>query len=306
MTAQSERHIWILGLMHSGTTIVWRAWRKDRRFLCFDEPLSGLDVVPQQNSRESYGEFINLFRESPLRFWENYAPLHPIEELDAEFTPRQRKWLRLLLSRSRLTVIDETHLHLRLRSLRELSPDAHVIHLYRRASAFVSSHLLPSVPRPTSVSRRTARYLRNRYNRFHFWRRDRIPTELNRHQVIGSHPCSKFGLLLAASGYDSERIMAAPALVRLLAYWHYHFHYIEREGPTVFGRRFRTLSYEAFANGPVERMRELYEWIGLDPPKDNHYRDVHPPKPPFRAGDRRWREAAKIAGFGDEEIELLL
>lgn len=306
MTAESERHIWILGLMHSGTTIVWRAWRKDRRFLCFDEPLSGLDVVPGQNSRRSYGEFISLFREDPLRFWKKYAPLHPMEELDAEFTARQREWLSLLLSRSRLTVIDETHLHLHLHSLRDLSPDAHVIHLYRRASAFVTSHLLPSVPRTASVLRRTAKYLRNRYNRFLFWGRDQIPTELNRHQVIGSNPRSKFGLLLAASGYDSERIMAAPAVVRLLAYWHFHFHYIEREAPMVFGSRFRTLSYEAFARDPVGQMRELYDWIGMDSVNGIDYREVHPPKPAFREKDRRWVEAARIAGFSDEEIERLL
>ena len=32
--------IWILGLVHSGATIVWNAWRRDARFLYFDEPLT--------------------------------------------------------------------------------------------------------------------------------------------------------------------------------------------------------------------------------------------------------------------------
>ncbi len=67
--------LWILGLMHSGTTIVWRAWQKDQRFLCFDEPFSGLDVLPRQNSRCSYGEFIRIFKCDPKRFWEVYAPM---------------------------------------------------------------------------------------------------------------------------------------------------------------------------------------------------------------------------------------
>ena len=203
-------------------------------------------------------------------------------------------------------VIDETHLHFHLSALAKVTPDAYVIHLHRRASAFVTSHLRPSWSPGPTWPRRAVRLLRHEHNKAVFWTRQDFLPGMRRGDVIGHHSSSKFGLMLSQAGYDAERIMAAPVLVRLLAYWHYHYHYLEREGPLLYGERYRSLRYEHFATQPAEMMAQLYNWIGLSPPKDLDYTEVHPPKPPFRAGDRRWREAASIAGFSDEEIETLL
>ncbi|HYW76110.1 MAG TPA: sulfotransferase [Gammaproteobacteria bacterium] len=309
MTHEPEKaRIWILGLLHSGTTIFWRAWRKDNRFLCLDEPLTG-DVgrwFPTGNPKGTHREYAELFREAPKHFWNLYAPMEPYQELDGVLTAQQRRYLRMLTEQAENLVIDETHAHLHLPEIQQLTPSANVIHLYRRASGFATSHLLPSidrqVPWPLVLRQRLGRAYRKR----RFWERMDLPAGMGRDKVIGHNPHSKFGLMLSEAGYDAERIMRAPALARLLAYWRYHYHHVEREGARLFGERFVSLPYEAFATDASSTMQRLYEWIGMAPPPDTTYPDVHPPKPPYRPRDRRWREAARIAGFTDEEIEALL
>lgn len=306
MSDVDTRRVMILGLIHSGTTAFWRAWREDGRFLCFDEPMSGLGVLPRQNSRRSYAEFIYVLKEDPRRFWDMYAPLHPIEELDREFTPRQRRYLEFICSRAPWVVADETHLHTHVRDLRRVFPRAFVIHLYRRASCFVTSHLRPGWSREAGGVRRLVRRLRDAHNKHVFWDRLDFVPGMRRDEVIGSHPDSKFGLLLQDAGYDAERIMSSPSAVRLLAYWHYHYHFLEREGGIAFGPRFRSLRYEDYAVNPCEVMAAMYDWVGVPRAAAGGYGFVYPPKEPFRGRSRRWTEAAKVAGFSDAEIADLL
>lgn len=300
--------LWILGLHHSGTTIFWRAWRKDERFLCFDEPLTG-DIgfwFPENNPKRTHDEYIDTFIDSPKNFWGIYAPKEAYQELDPALSSRQEFWLSTLLKQSRNVVVDETHLHFHLSTINRLTPEGYVVHLYRRASSFVTSHLLPSSPRQVSRARATRHRLGDLHRRWRFWQNHRIPPGMERDKVVGQHPSSKFGLLLYDAGYDAELIMRSSAIVRLLAYWHLTYHKMEREGRALFGPRFRTLTYESFATDPGATMADLYDWMGLSFPIHISYADVHPPKPPFRVADRRWRRAAKMAGFCDDEIEVLL
>ncbi len=306
-SATERRVIWMLGLHHSGTTIFWKAFRKDSRFLCFDEPLTGNigSWFPRNNAKRTFDEYIRIFGENPYEFWNLYAPIEPLQELDLSFSSEQVQYLTFLIDRGANIAIDETHLHLHLPALREISPDSHVIHLYRRASAFATSHMRPSWSKDT-LPRTAVRWLRHQYNKLVFWTRKDILPDMRRGDVIGTHPSSKFGLMLKEAGYDAERIMVSTALVRLLAYWHYHFHHINREGVRLFGDRFRSLRYEDFATLPKETMGALYKWLGIALPEGASYSDVHAPRPPFRAKDRRWREAARIAGFSEDELNDLL
>lgn len=300
--------IWILGLSHSGTTIFWKAFRKDSRFLCFDEPLSESIGVNfrKNNANQSLDEYNSVLQGDPRNFWGLYQPIYPYQELDSAFTEEQERYISVLFEQSRNTVVDETHLHLHLPAILGVTPEAYVIHLYRRASAFVTSHLRPSLAHNIKWILRIKNRLGNEYRKSIFWSRYNIPSGMTRNVLIGQHQYSKFGLMLADQGYDAERIMASSAVVRLLAYWHYHYHYLEREGPRLFGDRFCSVSYEKFANEPLSTMRRLYGWIDMPPPDNMSYADVHRPKPPYRPRDLRWREAARIAGFTAEEIETLL
>lgn len=300
--------VWILGLNHAGTTIVWRAFREDSQFLCFDEPLTASVGFhfPDNNEKKTFDEYIQYFGSSPKDFWRIYEPMYPLQELNAELNQRQREYLTVLVQQAPKVVIDETHLHRHLHSISDMTPDGNFIHLYRRASAFVTSHLRPSLSASNNWLRRLVRTIRSEYNRSVFWERRSFLPGMARGEVIGHHPNSKFGELLSAEGYDVERIMASPILVRLLAYWHYQYHWVEHYGPRVCGTRFTSLRYEDFATRPQKTMTRLYEWMGLPPPAMQQYPNVHPPKPPFRPNDKRWLEAARIAGFSEDEIETLL
>lgn len=203
-------------------------------------------------------------------------------------------------------VIDETHLHFHLPTVKKLTPDSYVIHLYRRAKGFITSHLLPSGPQQNSLVLNVKGHLGNIYRRRRFWEAMEIPHGMERDKVIGHHPESKFGLRLAEAGYDVDRIMRGPAIVRLLAYWHYSYHHMEREGKALFGEKFRTMTYESFAKNPGVAMRQLYDWIHISAPKGATYDNVYAPKQPFQAKDPRWQEAARVAGFREEELERLL
>lgn len=156
------------------------------------------------------------------------------------------------------------------------------------------------------MHRRLVRWLRYELDKKVFWSRNDFPPGMCRDAVMGSHPQSRFGLMLADARYDSERIMNSTSLVRLLAYWHYHYHHLEREGPRLFGEHFRSLRYEDFASRPDSTMGSIYDWLDMSLPAGVEYSGVYTPKPPFRARDRRWVEAAKLAGFSGKEIETLL
>lgn len=304
----SGRTIWILGLLHSGTTIFWRSFQKDVRLTCFDEPFSG-DLgthFPLNNGKGTLDEILVHFSANPTEFWNLYEPVELWQELDAEFSAKQERYLKRLLNCGENVVIDETHLHLHLTALAKITPDCYVIHLYRRASGFVTSHLLPSIEQTSRTRVWIRQRLGRQYRKVRFGSRYDIPRGMRRDQVIGSHPMSKFGLLLSNAGYDAERIMRSAALVRLLAYWYYHYHFIERAGPEIFGNRFVSVSYERFASAPKETMSTLYDRIGMTPSASVSYAEVHSPKTPYRACDPRWRRAARDAGFTKDEIESLL
>ena len=277
------------------------------RFLCYDEPFSGLDILPNQNSRSSYGEFIEILKFEPAKFWSMYSPIEPLNELDSQFTHEQKLYLNYLINKDDNIVIDETHLHMHIHSLAELLPEAYVIHLHRRASSFAASHLNPSLSvKNVSYIRKIARYIRYFYNKKIFWtRKDFIPG-LRRNELIGNSTYSKFALMLRDAGYDVEEIMSSPTLVKLLSYWHHHFHYLSEYGPDVFGERYMQLSYEDFAHDPDVVMQKIYEWVGMEKPNEINYSNVYSPKPPYRDGDPRWKQAAKTAGFSDNEILTLL
>ncbi|MDU8913522.1 hypothetical protein [Aestuariicoccus sp. MJ-SS9] len=303
-----QKLIFLIGLPHSGSTIFWRAFRKNPDFLCFDEPLTASLGVhfPADNEKRTFGEYVRIFGNRPRDFWKIYRPILPIEEASKHCDGAKISYLKALCEYSRVTVIDETHLCMMVPEIARIHDNIYAIHLVRRASAFVTSHLLPSSKNKLAVPRAVIQKGRERYNRSVFFDRRDFLTGMARNEVIGSHPNSKFGLMLYDAGYDNERIMHSCTVIRLLAYWHYCYHATQGDGVRTFGNRFRMIQYENYAAAPEDTMAELYDWIGEAKPDKVNYNDVHPPRPPFLAQDKRWREYAKIAGFTETEIDKLL
>ncbi|MCH2133704.1 MAG: hypothetical protein MK116_08130 [Phycisphaerales bacterium] len=299
--------LWILGLGHSGTTAFWRSFRRDDRLSCFDEPFTRSlgSCFPQNNSKKTFDEYIVRYGKTPEQFWSMYRTLSPLEELDQEFTPAQEQYLRSIFDLESHVVADEIRLHRHLPALARIFPRTHVIHLWRRASGFVSSNLRPSLGPRGSMLQNWARKARDRYNQSMFWTRRDFPPGLRRDEVTGAHPDSKFGLLLKEAGFDADRIMGESAVIRLLAYWLYHYRFMTTQGPSLLGDAFRTVSYDVFATSPNDTFGELYPWLGLGQPQQD-LSFVHPPKPAFQEDTGKWQEAAQVAGFTEQEMAQLL
>lgn len=298
--------IWILGLNHSGTTVFWRAFLNDPRFRCFDEPFSPNlgQNYPKGNSKGTSHTIFETFGNDPEWFWGLYAPIWPTDELRCDLSARQQDWLSALTSQPGITVIDETNFHNKLDLLD--TGDVHVIHLHRRASGFVTSHLLPSWKKSPSLAKNLYKKARQAYERRVFWSRQDYPPGMERASVLGFSHYSQFGLLLEKAGYDAATIMSSPTVVRFLAYWHYSYNKIEREGPRIFGSRFKSVSYDEFARDPSRQMQDIYSWLGIASPTSVDYSKIHYPKLPFQANSDEWRQVAKQAGFNLDECETLI
>lgn len=247
-----------------------------------------------------------MFGDDPQSFWNVYSPFTPWDELDQYFSEAQSNYLNTLIGKHDNIVIDDTHLHLHCEDIPSIIKNAYVIHLFRRARGFVTSHLHPKWSRIGPFHRKLIRQLRYRYNELTFWSRSDFPAGVQRDDVIGSNPASKFGILLSDAGYDVKRIYESPAYVKLLAFWHFHFRHMESIGPRTFGDRFISLPYEDFAQAPRDTMDSIYRVTDTDIPKSASYDDVHFPKPGFKPLDKHWKEGALIAGFSESEIESLL
>ena len=273
-----------------GTTIFWETLRQDPRLLCFDEPFNrNLIDLPTEHRKRTRLEFIRLLSEDPERFWDTFAPIDPSEELHTALSDRQREYLRFILSRSERVVIDSTRLSFKLRALREVAPDARVIHLYRAPEAFASSHL-----RPTGQGWTDA--IRTRWKSRSFFTRVSDYSNWSVERIIGSSTLRPFGLALREAGIDPEAIYSAPAVARLLAYWRLHYDQMEIHGPSQFQEQFRSVSFEEFCRHPDRAMRDLYDWLEMDH-VDLDFSRIKPAAPPHSPHDPRWQVARSLAGI---------
>jgi hypothetical protein len=284
--------IFILGLRRSGTTIFWDTFRPDPRLRCYNEPWNPvLRELPVEIPNRSRREFIEIFRKDPAAFWRSFAPIELLEELQEDLSDRQVAYLRRLIDPYDRVCIDETRCHFRLAALRQVVPDATIVHLFRAPAAFATSHLMPT----GSGGFRTNRLI-------HLWGRAGFFTRENRYnwwgleELIGRHPESLFGLRLRESGVDPAAVYALPAVGRLLAFWRLAFETVERDGPRLFGPRFVSVPFERFCRKPRAVVEQVYAAAGLEPPELDVSR-VQPAKRAYRKHDPRWRRLFAQVGL---------
>jgi len=279
----------IQGLRRSGTTIFWETFRQDPRLVCFDEPFNpNLIELPEENSKHTRAELIELMKRDPRRFWKVFAPIDPSEEIHPRMSDRQREYLEFLLAASDRVVIDSTRLAFKLEALHEIDPSIFVIHLHRSPQAFATSHLRPNGSRWIDKFRLLirSRSFFTRSTGFSNWFIE---------QIVGTSPSRPFGHLIKESGEDPELIYRSCALVKLMKYWAIHFERVETDGTRLFGDRFRSIPFEDFCSAPETTMRGCYEWLGLPYPSLDLTR-VTPAASPYKPSDPRWKVASRIAG----------
>jgi hypothetical protein len=289
-----QRHIVILALRRSGTTALWRLFRQNAAYSCFDEPFSRLLVkLPRENVKGVRREFIELFNRDPAQFRGIYAPILRGEETAPGMTDSQAAYLRFLLCGGP-TVIDVTRCHPKIAELHREMPGAVFVHQYRRPAAFASSHLLPS-------ERADFLGVRSFWDRRVFFTRTRGFNRWGMEELLRKPHAETTRRLLGAEGVKLPPD-GSPAVALLLAHWLGCHRLAEREGPRLFGSRFVSLGFEEFCGNPKKFLNDIYRLAEAEP-FETDFSDIRNPGSPFQPEDPRWRSLAAEVGFSREEIE---
>jgi hypothetical protein len=250
-----------------------------------------LRQLPVEIPNRSRREFIEVFRNDPRAFWSSFAPIGILEELQDDFSDRQIAYLRYLIDPFDSICIDETRCHFRLDALREVVPDATVVHLFRAPAAFATSHLIPTGSGGFKANRLVQNWGRvgffTRRDRYNWWGLE---------ELIGCHRDSLFGLRLREIGLDPAAVYALPAVGRLLAFWRLAHETVERDGPRLFGARFVSVALERFCREPREVAEEVYAAAGVRAPELDLTR-VKSAKRAYRVDDSRWRRLFEQVGL---------
>ena len=289
--------LFILGLRRSGTTIFWKSFRKDSRLLCYDEPFNPTLIdIGAPDTKKTLAEFRRVYEKDPRRWCDSFAPIEYAEQLQESLGERQQSWLRYLIGDADHFAIDLTRCHFKLAALSEVVPDAIVVHLYRPASAFATSHLAPRAGGWRAIKNPLLRasFFR-RHGHYHNWGMERM---------IGNSPQSLFGQRLRDTGIDPEPIYRLPAAGRLLALWRLFYERIETDGKRIFGDRFLSVPFVEFCDDPSRSVGRIYERGGLAPP-GVEYGDVHAARGAFKPDDRRWLALGAEVGLPVESGLLL-
>lgn len=288
-------HIAIVALRRSGTTTLWRLFRQDRRYRCYDEPFSRLlGDLPAEGTKQVRTEFIELFNRDPAKFRAAYAPILRSQETTREMTPAQKSYLRFLAADMPI-VFDETRCMGKIAELRDVLSEAVLVHLHRHPAAFATSHLLPTDGHKfwglrALVNRRT--FFDRSYG-YNGWGME----ELSR----TDHVETTRALLAEVDVALPPRTKRVPAAQRLLTLWLGAYRLAEREGPRHFGARFVSLGFESLCADPAASLAAIYARACV-PPCSIDVSGVRPAAPGFAVNDPRWRALAAEAGFDAGEL----
>lgn len=286
----------ILSLRRSGSTIVWKTFRQDKKLTCYDEPFGNSHInLPRPNRKNTNHELINLVKKDPVMFWQKYCPIDFSQELSEDMLDDQKCYLKFLLNTSEHVVCDLTRFCFKLKTLKEVCPDAYIVHLYRSPQAFVSSHILPSAPEAHKLSQAVVKVKRS-INRSRFWSLRQGYDSWGYERIIGDSNESKFSTYLKDKGLFFDDFNSLPAYGKLLYLWKICYDKIEREGRDCFGDKFSSLPFEFFCRFAQEYMEKIYGLPGLEMPEFSFNR-IRKSSPGFRAYDHRWEDMSNRLGF---------
>lgn len=249
--------IFICGLYRSGTTITWKTISQDPDFVSFDEPFNeNLRDLPRLNRSGSNANYLPRFEKEPSIFREYFAPILPSEDLNRAFTHQQEKYLLNLLTPYKNLNVDFTRCTFKLANLHQLFPDALIIHLKRKPSAFASSHLIPTY-KAKGIKAALGRIYRSktvftRKSRYNFY---------NYEQIIEQHAPQEFEHLLPLlKEYQGLELKDLPAFVKLLLL-HKRNQEVVNEFAAKHGENFLEWQFEDFLEAPEKHLREVYKYF---------------------------------------------
>jgi len=276
-------NIFIVGMRRSGTTIFWKTFRQDKRFVCYDEPFNSLLYeLPAENEKGTRTEFIKLYKGDAVKFRSLFSPISVEEELQSGLTLRQQAYLKWLLQTGENVVCDFVRCNFKIQALYEVDPSAFLIHLYRSPAAVVSSHLLPS-----GGEERWQRRIANILRKKTFWTRKSWYNSWHFEDIIDRVSRAHFEKYLLEMGLNPKVVTSLPAVGKLLAFWKVNFETVERDGKRYFRDRFLSISFENFCSNSQKIMESIYKILGFPMPTFD-FTAIHPAKPAFRRDSSEW------------------
>ncbi len=288
----------ILGLRRSGTTAFWRTWRQDERFACYDEPFNPFMVrADDPNWNElPFMEKRLLWERDPKGFWDHFASINRLDELRRGMSDHQQVYLEWLFESAEHVCVDVTRCHFKIADLKQLAPDAVLIHLRRPPQNWLTSIALPSSTNMNRIKnprlrmwRKFRKSTRNLLSRRRFWE---VQSGFGFHayeEIMGTGPRSLFGYRLREVGLDPELVCRLPLVGRLLALWKLYGEEVETQGAKHFKDHFISINFNAFCRSPEEAISQVYSRLGRKMPLLD-FSAIHPPPPPFDPLAPQWRE----------------
>ncbi len=273
----------IIGLRRSGTTAFWKAFRKNTRLCCYDEPFNpNLVELPEENSKGTRKEFIELYKTLPESFRETFSPVSIVEETSPVVELDQERYLRWLLNNYQQkdgVVIDSVRLNFKLEQLYLNFPNTILVHLYRNPVAWISSHMLPS---GQGTWRKP---LVNVYRKLSFWSRCGFYNNWGYQEIIEREILHN--AYWAKAGIKASNLKKRPAIFKLASFWRWSFNEVEEQGEKLWGNRFISIQFENFCKNPIPIMSEIYQTAGLEKPKLD-YSYIRSANRGFKPNCQRW------------------
>jgi len=288
------KHLWLFGLRRSGTTAIWKMFRDQNEFTCYDEPFNPKlsKDLPKQHAKGTWDEYINLWMNDNKSFTNKLNTIEPRDEMSFNFNPHSLEYLKYLAVRP--TIIDFTRLNFKVDAVLSAFPDAVGVFLYRSPIAFTTSHLINSENR---------KLFRQRYYRtmfytgligFDSWGLETNFAAPGLDQII--EECRIVPLKPLQKLKSAEKILLLWLAVRRTSQ-----NYIEQDKN---GRVF-SACYEDIIDGKCTELEQAIEILGMDRSQltTSHLRQY---TLGFRHNDPVWSKLARNAGFNEHEISVYL
>ncbi len=271
---------------------MWRAFRKDKRLTCYDEPFQNhLINLPELNSKRTTHEFLDLLRRDTSGFWNMYAPIGENEEVVESMSDTQKRYIGFLMKSSKHVVCDLTRCCFKLRELKDVVKEAYVIHLYRSPQAFASSQMVRNRTEVGGVLGLMMK-VKKQIDKLRFWSMKTGYSGWGYESIIGNSKHSVFAAYLKEKGIFLEGLNGLPGYGKLMYFWKVCYEKVERDGKLYFGDRFLSLPFETFCSSPNSCMTKIYEKLGLNPAGVD-YKYVNKSNSGFHPKNRRWKLMAK-------------
>lgn len=271
----------ISGLRRSGTTILWRILKQDKRFDSFNEPFHPEITRHITQRHEAYADYCPELIGYQKK---NGGCIDLCDEGVSELTDSSISYLRWLTSKSKSANINFVRTVFKTEALCKEFPDALHIFIYRRPSGFVSSHLKPLYRNSGTV----IRVFRELENSRKFWSRK---TGYNAFQYEDLLEMCAAGIVtseLRLMGIDSE-LEDVPAYVKMLALWRKAYRHVIHCQQDL-GLNIMFVNLEEFIKNPNRIMNILYERLGLQEPPQFNFDQLYPANLGYKPASVNWQK----------------